>query len=43
MKRIAKAKREMEDIGLYEHVICNDDLDKAVQEIHDIIIETMNK
>ena len=43
MKRIAKAKREMQEIGFYEHVICNDDLDKATQEIRQIILDEMNK
>jgi guanylate kinase len=43
MKRIAKAKREMKEIDLYEHVVCNDKLDDAVQEIRNIILEEMNK
>ena len=43
MKRIAKAKREMKEIDLYEHVVCNDKLDDAVQEIRNIILDEMNK
>ena len=43
MKRIAKARREMQEIDFYEHVVCNDDLDKATQEIRDIILKEMNK
>ena len=43
MKRIAKARREMQEIDFYEHVVCNDDLDKATQEIRDIILNEMNK
>ena len=43
MKRMAKAKRELEEIDLYEHVVCNDDLDKATQEIRQIILDEMNK
>ena len=43
MKRMAKAKRELEDIDLYEHVVCNDDLQKATQEIREIILNEMAK
>lgn len=43
MKRIAKAKREMKEVDLYEHVVCNDDLDKAVEEIRSIILTEMDK
>ncbi len=43
MKRISKAKQEMKDIGFYEHVVCNDDLDVAVEEIRQIILDAMNK
>ncbi len=43
MKRIAKAKREMKDIGFYEHVVCNDVLDVAVEEIRQIILDEINK
>ena len=43
MKRIAKAKREMTEIDMYEHVVCNDDLEKATEEIRQIILDEMNK
>ena len=43
LKRIAKAKREMTEIDMYEHVVCNDDLDVAVEEIRNIILEEMNR
>lgn len=43
MKRMAKARRELEEVDLYEHVVCNDDLDKAVEEIRRIILDEMNK
>lgn len=43
MKRIAKAKREMLETDMYEHIVCNDDLDKAVQEVREIILNEMNK
>ena len=43
MKRIAKAKRELEDIDFYEHVVCNDDLQVAIQEVREIILNEMKK
>ena len=43
MKRMAKAKRELEEIDMYEHVVCNDDLDSATEEIRNIILNEMNK
>jgi len=43
MKRMAKAKRELEEVDLYEHVVCNDDLNKAVEEVRSIILKEMNK
>jgi len=43
MKRIAKAKREMKETDMYEHIVCNDDLAKAVQEVRQIILNEMNK
>ncbi len=43
MKRIAKAKRELKETDMYEHIVCNDDLDKAVEEVRQIILDEMNK
>lgn len=43
MKRVAKAKREMKDTNLYEHVVCNDDLDVAVKEVRDIILQAIKE
>ena len=43
MKRIAKAKKELKDTEFYEHVVCNDDLDVAVEEIRQIILDEINK
>ena len=43
LKRVAKAKREMKEVDIYEHVVCNDDLDTAVQEVRQIILDEMNK
>ena len=43
LKRISKAKKELLDIDFYERVVCNDDLDTAVQEIREIILKEMNK
>lgn len=39
MKRVSKARQELKDIDFYEHVVCNDDLDKAVEEIRQIILD----
>ena len=43
LKRISKAKKEMKDIDFYEHVVCNDDLDVAVEEVRKIILKEMEK
>jgi len=43
LKRISKAKQELKDIDFYEHIVCNDDLDKAVEEVRQIILDEMNK
>ena len=43
MKRISKAKKELKDIDFYEHVVCNDDLQVAIQEVREIILNEMNK
>ena len=43
MKRVAKAKREMKDTDLYEHVVCNDNLDTAIEEVRQIILKEINK
>lgn len=41
MKRVAKAKREMKDTDLYEHVVCNDDLQVAIEEVRNIILDAI--
>ncbi len=43
MKRISKAREELKDIDFYEHVVCNDVLDVAVEEIRQIILDEINK
>ena len=43
MKRISKAKKELKDTDTYEHIVCNDDLDVAVEEIRQIILDEINK
>ena len=43
MKRISKAKKEMKDTAFYEHVVCNDVLEVAVQEVREIRLNEMNK
>ena len=43
LKRMHKAREEMKEIGFYKNVVCNDDLDKAVEEIRNIILKEMAK
>ena len=43
MKRVSKARKELKEIDFYEHIVCNDDLDKAVEEVRQIILNEMNK
>ncbi|MBR4462802.1 MAG: guanylate kinase [Erysipelotrichaceae bacterium] len=43
MKRISKAKKELKDTDTYEHIVCNDDLDVAVEEIRQIILDEIDK
>ena len=43
LKRISKAKKEMKDTAFYEHVVCNDVLETAVEEVRQIILNEMNK
>lgn len=42
LKRLSKAKQEMKEIDFYKNVVCNDDLDKAVDEIRNIILKEMD-
>jgi len=43
LKRLHKARQEMTEIDFYKNVVCNDDLDKAAEEIRNIILTEMNK
>lgn len=43
MKRISKAKKEMKEMGFYEHIVCNDDLKKAIEDVRQIILDEMNR
>lgn len=43
LKRISKAKQEMTEIDMYKHVVCNDNLEKAVSEIREIILKEMGE
>ena len=42
-KRIATAKREMKKLDLFDYVVVNDDLNKAIKEIKEIIKKEMKK
>lgn len=46
MKRVSKARQELKELqesDIYEHIVCNDDLDKAVAEVREIILAEMNR
>ena len=43
MKRMSKARQEVKEIDMYKHVVCNDDLARAVEDVRNIILEEMNK
>jgi len=46
MKRVSKAKQELKELqesDIYEHIVCNDDLDKAIAEVREIILTEMKK
>ena len=46
MKRISKARQELKELqetDIYEHIVCNDDLDKAIAEVREISLVEMNK
>lgn len=42
-KRIATAKREMKNLDLFDYVVVNDDLNKAIKEVKNIIKAEMKK
>ena len=37
-ERLEIAKKEMQEVGFYDYVVINDDLEKAIQEVKDIIV-----
>ncbi len=43
LKRMSKARQEVKEVDMYKHVVCNDDLAKAVEDVRNIILEEMNK
>jgi guanylate kinase len=46
MKRVSKARQELKELhesDIYEHIVCNDDLDKAIAEVREIILTEMKK
>ena len=42
-RRLAIAKEEAKEIGFYDYVVVNDDLDTATKEVKDIILKEMDK
>ena len=42
LRRLANAKGEMEHAGEYDHIIVNDDLDRAVREFTELILGLRN-
>ena len=40
-KRIRKAVQELRETFRYQHVVCNDDVDKAVSKITEIILKAV--
>ena len=42
-KRIAKARREIKKLDMFDYVVVNDDLKVAIQEVKDIIKKEMKK
>lgn len=42
-KRVAKAKRELKTLDMFDYVVTNDDLKQTEKKIRDIIKEEMNK
>ena len=46
MKRVSKARQELKELqesDIYEHIVCNDDLDKAIAEVREIILTEPKK
>lgn len=42
-KRVTKARRELKNLDLFDYVVVNDDLNKAIKEVKTIIKTEMNK
>jgi len=43
LKRISKARHEITETGIYNYVVCNDEIKRTANEIKDIILKEMNK
>jgi len=43
LKRISKARHEITETGIYNYVVCNDDIQRTTNEIKEIILKEMNK
>lgn len=42
-RRLATARRELEHLGEYQYVVMNDDLERAVGELRQIVLELLRK
>jgi len=42
-QRMSKAHQELQQTSIYSHVVTNDDLDRAANEIHDILIKYIER
>ena len=43
LKRLSKARKEIEETDLYNYVVCNEDIMDTAYQIRDIILSEMNK
>ena len=41
--RVNQAREELKETGMYDYVVCNDDLQQAIEKVRDILLKEMNK
>ncbi|MBQ1512109.1 MAG: guanylate kinase [Erysipelotrichaceae bacterium] len=41
--RINQAREELANVSIYDHVICNDDLTKAIEDVRNVLLEEIAK